>query len=382
MTTSPTPVRLTEFSRSGGCACKLSPADLAQVIAAVPGLGVTDDPNLLVGLGTSDDAAVYRLSDEQAIVVTTDFFTPVVDDPYDWGRVAAANALSDVYAMGGAPLLALNLVAWPREALSFDLLAQVLEGGAAVARAAGCLVVGGHSIDDPEPKYGMAVVGTVDPTRLLANVGARVGDVLVLTKPLGIGAATTAIKRGLASAAQIAAAVELMATLNNSALVAAQVVGVGVGGAVHTATDVTGFGLVGHLLELAAASGVGVELEPAKVPLLPGTEALLASGAVAGGTKRNHESFTGRVGWGRLTELDQIHVGRSADIRRAAALVRPTPRRPFGHRTEAARYAGPCRDRAGDSRQRRPGRDPLTTDRSVALWPGATTGAVFGACRR
>src|SRR5690242_482452 len=177
-------VRLTAFSHGAGCACKLSPADLRTVLGLVRGLGdAPEDPNLLVGLDTADDAAVYRLREDLAIVVTTDFFTPIVDDPYDWGRIAATNALSDVYAMGGAPLLALNLVAWPRDGLSFELLARVLDGGADVVRAAGAVIAGGHSIDDPEPKYGLAVVGTVHPDRVLRNKGARPGDALVLTKP-------------------------------------------------------------------------------------------------------------------------------------------------------------------------------------------------------
>src|SRR5690348_1350433 len=182
MTTTEEPVRLTRFSHGAGCACKLSPEDLRTVLSLVRGIEAPRDPNLLVGFDTGDDAAVYRLRDDLAVVLTTDFFTPIVDDPYDWGRIAATNALSDVYAMGGAPLLALNLVAWPREGLGFDLLARVLDGGADVARAAGCLVAGGHSIDDAEPKYGMAVVGTVHPDHVLTNAGAQDGDMIVLTK--------------------------------------------------------------------------------------------------------------------------------------------------------------------------------------------------------
>src|SRR6478752_4192933 len=212
------PFRLTQFSHGAGCACKLSPADLRTVLGLVRGLGdAPRDPALLVGLDTSDDAAVYRLRDDLAIVVTTDFFTPIVDDPFDWGRIAATNALSDVYAMGGAPLLALNLVGWPREGLPFELLARVLDGGAAAAGAAGCLIAGGHSIDDAEPKYGLAVVGTVDPARVLTNTGARPGDVLVLTKPIGLGVISTAVKRDAASAEHLATAVSVMTTLNDTA---------------------------------------------------------------------------------------------------------------------------------------------------------------------
>ncbi len=193
-------IRLTSFSHGAGCACKLSPADLRTVLGLVRGFdrdaAGTRDADLLVGFDTSDDAAVYRLRDDLAIVVTTDFFTPIVDDPFDWGRIAAVNALSDVYAMGGAPLLALNLVAWPREGLPFELLARVLDGGSSVCRDAGCLVAGGHSIDDAEPKFGLAVVGTVHPDHVLTNAGAQPGDALVLTKPTGLGVISTAVKRG------------------------------------------------------------------------------------------------------------------------------------------------------------------------------------------
>ena len=195
----PDAVRLTAFSHGAGCACKLSPADLRTVLGLVRGFEPATDPNLLVGFDTADDAAVYRLRDDLAIVVTTDFFTPIVDDAFDWGRIAATNALSDVYAMGGTPLLALNLVAWPREGLPFELLARVLDGGAEVARAAGCLIAGGHSIDDAEPKYGLAVVGTVDPDGVLTNAGAEPGDALVLTKPIGLGVISTAVKRDAAT---------------------------------------------------------------------------------------------------------------------------------------------------------------------------------------
>src|SRR5262245_24821528 len=201
------PFRLTQFSHGAGCACKLSPADLRTVLGLVRSLGdAPRDPDLLVGLDTSDDAAVYRLRDDLAIVVTTDFFTPIVDDPFDWGRIAATNALSDVYAMGGRPITALNLVAWPIAELPVDLLARVLKGGAAVAAEAGVAIVGGHSIHDPEPKYGMAVTGLVDAGAIVRNSSMRPGDRLFLTKPLGLGITSTAIKAGRASAGQIAAA--------------------------------------------------------------------------------------------------------------------------------------------------------------------------------
>jgi selenide,water dikinase len=268
----------------------------------VRGLAPPDDPNLIVGLDTADDAAVYRVRDDLALVLTTDFFTPIVDDPYDWGRIAATNALSDVYAMGGAPLLALNLVAWPREGLPFDLLARVIDGGADVARAAGALVAGGHSIDDPEPKFGLAVVGTVEPDRVWRNVGGRPGDVLVLTKPIGLGVISTAVKREHASPELVATAIELMTILNAGARDA----GRALGDAVHAATDVTGFGLLGHLGELARGSGVGARVERAAVPVIDGVPALVRDGFVAGGTQRNHAFVSEFVDWGGTGDADQL----------------------------------------------------------------------------
>jgi selenide,water dikinase len=300
------PVRLTRFSHGAGCACKLSPADLRTVLGLVRGLdtqvGPAADADLLVGLDTADDAAVYRLRDDLAVVVTTDFFTPIVDDPYDWGRIAATNALSDVYAMGGAPLLALNLVAWPRETLPFELLARVLDGGADVVRAAGALVAGGHSIDDAEPKYGLAVVGTVHPDRVFTNAGARAGDRLVLTKPIGLGVISTAVKRDAATAELVAEAVRVMTTLNAGARDAA----LELGSAVHAATDVTGFGLVGHARELLVASGLAGELEAAAVPVIAGVRELVADGMVAGGTQRNHAFVSDTTEWGALPEATQL----------------------------------------------------------------------------
>jgi selenide,water dikinase len=262
------------------------------------------DPNLLVGFDTSDDAAVYRLRDDLALVFTTDFFTPIVDDPYDWGRIAATNALSDVYAMGATPLVALNLVGWPREGLAFDLLARVLDGGGDVVRAAGALIGGGHSIDDAEPKYGLAVIGTVHPEHVLTNAGARIGDVLVLTKPIGLGVISTAVKRGAAPGSLVDEAVRVMTTLNAGARDAA----LELGATVHAATDVTGFGLLGHLRELAAASGVAAAVDPASVPVIDGVRELVASGMIAGGTQRNHAfvSETAPVDWGALPRDEQL----------------------------------------------------------------------------
>jgi selenide, water dikinase len=237
--------------------------------------------DLLVGASEADDAAVLRLDDERALVFTTDFFTPIVDDPGDWGRIAAANALSDVYAMGGRPLLALNLTAWPGQTLPLSVLADVLRGGAAVAALAGCLVVGGHTIDDPEPKYGMAVVGFASPTRLFTIDAARPGDTLVLTKAIGTGVVATAHKRGAASDAALAAAVASMTSLNAVASEAALACGV------VAATDVTGFSLLGHLHRMLRASGCSALVAAGSVPLLPGALELTSAGYVSGGTRNN-----------------------------------------------------------------------------------------------
>jgi selenide,water dikinase len=241
-----------------------------------------DDPRVLVGHDTKDDAAVYRLDDTQAIVETLDFFTPVVDDPYWFGRIAAANAFSDVWAMGARPLFALNLVGWPVGKLPMETLGEVLRGGAEAARLAGAPVIGGHSIDDPEPKYGMAVTGIVHPDRILRNVGARPGDLLLLTKPLGSGIASTAVKRGIAPASLVDRIVEVMSELNRAAgeVLAAS-------GAVHALTDVTGFGLLGHAWEMAEGSGVALRLRAEAVPVIEGVHDLAAQDVVPGGSKAN-----------------------------------------------------------------------------------------------
>jgi len=280
-----TAIALTSLSHGAGCGCKLPAAALLPIVRELP---ASSAPELLVGSATADDAAVWRVSDELALVQTVDFFAPVVDHPYDFGRIAAANALSDVYAMGGRPLTALNLVAWPLERLGPDALAEVLRGGLDVVRAAGAEVVGGHSIDDPEPKYGLAVTGAVHPQRVITNAGGRAGDALVLTKPLGGGAVVTARKRGAADDELLARAVEVMTTLNAEASAAAVAAGA------SAMTDVTGFGLLGHLHALARESGLAAELDAAAVPALDGVEALLADdGAVSGGSRANREYAAG-----------------------------------------------------------------------------------------
>jgi selenide,water dikinase len=278
---------LTSLSHGAGCGCKLSAADLRPIVASLPRPA---DPRVLVAADTADDAGVVQLSADLAIVQTADFFTPIVDDPYAFGRIAATNALSDVYAMGGRPVSALNLVAYPLATLGPDVLREILRGGADAAAAAGAAVVGGHSIDDPEPKYGMAVTGVVAPDAVLTNAGGRAGDALVLTKPLGAGAVATAIKRGLASDGLVERAVAVMTTLNDRAAEQARAAGA------HALTDVSGFGLLGHVHELAEASGVAAEIDAAAVPAIDGVlELLETDAALAGGSRRNRadaETFT------------------------------------------------------------------------------------------
>jgi selenide,water dikinase len=246
-------------------------------------LPATTDPALLVGSDTLDDAAVYRLNDEIALVQTVDFFTPVVDDPYDFGRIAAANAFSDIYAMGARPLTALNIVAFPSGVLPLDYLGLILQGGAEMARLASATIVGGHTIDDPEPKYGLAVTGIIKPGEEMTNAGAAPGDLLVLTKPLGTGVIATAIKLGKAPPDVVSAATASMAHLNRDAADVAREQGV------RGLTDVTGFGLLGHLGEMCRASGVGADLWFDRLPFLPGAEDLARQGVVPGGTRRNLE---------------------------------------------------------------------------------------------
>jgi selenide,water dikinase len=276
---------LTSLSHGAGCGCKLSAADLRPIVA---GLQAPSDPRVLVAAGTADDAGVVKLTDEVAIVQTADFFTPIVDDPYAFGRIAATNALSDIYAMGGEPVSALNLVAFPLAELGGDVLAEILRGGADAVAAAGASIVGGHSIDDPEPKYGLAVTGTVHPDRVLTNAGGRAGDALVLTKPLGAGAVATAIKRGLADNELVQRAIDVMTTLNAAAGAQARAAGA------HALTDVTGFGLLGHLHELAEASGLAAEVHATAVPAIDGVLELLSDDrALAGGSKRNRADAEG-----------------------------------------------------------------------------------------
>ena len=262
------------------------------------------DPNLLVGVNTGDDAAVYRLDDETALIQTVDFFPPIVDDPYAFGQIAVANALSDVYAMGGAPLIALNVVGFP-VALPKDILGTILVGGADKAKEAGTLIVGGHTVDDEEPKYGLSVTGVVAPGAEVTNAGARPGDVLVLTKPLGTGVITTAGKQGVASSDVIAEAVGVMATLNKEASHAMTAPGVRDG--VHACVDVTGFGLLGHLRGMTRASGVGATVRFGAIPFIPGAKELAEQGVAPGGTHRNLDSLQADVCWDdAITDIQKL----------------------------------------------------------------------------
>jgi selenide,water dikinase len=300
--------RLTHYSHGAGCACKLDPSRLARVVR---GLVPSNRAELLVGPQTGDDAAVWKLDDDRALVVTADFITPVVDDARDWGRVAAANAVSDVYAMGGRPLLALNLVCWNDE-LPDELLAEVLSGAQEIAAEGGFVVAGGHTVTDPEPKFGLAVVGEVAPDRLLTNAGLRPDDVLILTKPLGVGIITTAIKRGVASPEAIDAAVRSMTFLNGPASRVALANGA------TGATDVTGFGLLGHLGRMARESTVDVTIDVARVPLIDGARALAEAGAVSGGALRNMNWVDEQLDRGGV---DDLTVTLLADPQTSGGLV-------------------------------------------------------------
>ena len=271
------PVRLTQYARGGGCACKIPAGELEEIVAGLHG-AAPPGVDVLVGLDDGDDAAAVRIEGGQAVLSTSDFFTPVVDDPYDWGRIAAANAVSDVYAMGGDPVLAINLVAWPRELLPTELLREVLQGGLDVATEAGCPVLGGHSIDAPEPVYGMAVTGTADPERMMRNDAAEAGLPISLTKPLGVGVLGN---RHKATGERSEEAIASMVALNRDAARAALAAGV------LAATDVTGVSLLGHLYKMARASGIAARVDAAAVPYVDGARAALAAGHVPGGSQRN-----------------------------------------------------------------------------------------------
>jgi selenide,water dikinase len=282
-------IRLTTFSHGGGCGCKIAPGVLSEILSRAP-QGLVP-PELMVGIETSDDAAVYRLNDEQALVATTDFFTPIVDDPYDFGRIAATNALSDVYAMGGTPIMALALVGMPLDKLPTEVIGRILEGGADVCRAAGIPIAGGHSIDVLEPIYGLVALGLVHPQRVRRNADARDGDVLVLGKPLGVGLLSAALKKGLLDAAGYAQMLRFTTQLNRVGTQIAQLEGV------HAMTDVTGFGLAGHLLEICRGSGLSARVRLAGLPWIEAARALAVQGIATGASARNWAAYGEEIAW-------------------------------------------------------------------------------------
>lgn len=318
------PLRLTEYSHGAGCACKLSPVELGHVLGALP---LIIDPNVMVGLAARDDAAVYRIAPDRALVATVDFFTPIVDDPTEFGAIAAANAVSDLYAMGARPLFALGITAFPREKLSTGLLEKIVAGGAAKMGEAGIAVVGGHSVDDPEPKFGYAVVGEAHPDRIVTHGGAHAGDLLYLTKPLGSGLVTTAVKRGLCPPAVERDAVAVMSHLNREASAAMLESGA------TAATDVTGYGLIGHLANLAG----GADLDLESIPYMDGVRDLAERDLFSGGSRRNHAAYAKQVDWGGTSQLDQLML---CDAQTSGGLLVAIPKE-NGSRFEAAFASAP-----------------------------------------
>ncbi|WP_306392754.1 selenide, water dikinase SelD [Telluria beijingensis] len=283
MSSSDQSIKLTSFSHGGGCGCKIAPGVLAEILKSSTGFPVPKE--LMVGIETADDAAVYLLNDEQALVATTDFFMPIVDDPFDFGRIAATNAISDVYAMGGTPIMALALVGMPINKLPLETIGQILEGGATVCREAGIPIAGGHTIDSVEPIYGLVVLGLVHPSKVKKNSAARAGDVLVLGKPLGVGVLSAALKKGVLGEEGYAAMIANTTKLNKPGRLLADMSGV------HAMTDVTGFGLLGHLLELARGAGLQAQLDMPAVPLLPGVLQLAQDGFFTGASGRNWDAY-------------------------------------------------------------------------------------------
>ncbi len=290
--------RLTSLSHGGGCGCKIAPGVLSEILRGTTAMPIP--PQLLVGIETADDAAVYQLNDEQALIATTDFFMPIVDDPYDFGRIAATNAISDVYAMGGQPIMALALVGMPVSVLPVDTIRRILDGGQSVCRDAGIPIAGGHTIDSVEPIYGLVVMGLVHPKRVKRNADARVGDRLILGKPLGVGVLSAGLKKEVLSGDQYAQMIANTTRLNTPGPDLAALDGV------HALTDVTGFGLAGHALEIARGAGAQIRIDMARVPLLPGVKELAAQGMVTGASGRNWDAYGSEIALGAgLTPVDQ-----------------------------------------------------------------------------
>ncbi len=296
----PTALRLTSFSHGGGCGCKIAPAVLSEILKNSGGGLIPKE--LMVGIETADDAAVYRLNDTQALIATTDFFMPIVDDPYDFGRIAATNAISDVYAMGGQPIMALALVAMPVNQLPLEAIGQIIKGGEAICREAGIPIAGGHTIDSVEPIYGLVVLGLVHPDKVRRNADAKAGDVLILGKPLGVGVLSAALKKDKLDAAGYEQLVRTATMLNKPGIAFAAMDGV------HALTDITGFGLAGHTLELARGAGLRAVIEWPRVPLLPGVAAMAADGFVTGASGRNWD------GYGTQVTLDAALPATARDL--------------------------------------------------------------------
>ncbi|MDO5618064.1 selenide, water dikinase SelD [Kocuria sp.] len=321
--------RLTSYAHGGGCACKIPPGELEEAVA---GLAGQSHPDVLVGLDDGDDAAAVRIQDNLAVLSTADFFTPVVDNAYDWGRIAAANALSDIYAMGGTPVVAINLVGWPRGVLPMELMAEVLQGGLDIGREAGCPVIGGHTIDDPEPKYGMAVTGTARPDDLLRNDAAQPGLPITLTKPIGLGLLNNRHKQ---TGEVFQAAIATMTQLNRDVSRAA------VSAGIKAATDVTGFGLLGHLFKMARASGVSAVLDRAAVPAVEGAAEALRDGFVSGGTRRNLDWVRPHLDVGSGTTEEDLLFLADAQTSGGLLVVGELPGHPVIGETVAATNDAP-----------------------------------------
>lgn len=308
-------IKLTSLSHGSGCGCKIGREVLSHILRHLPQV---IDPNVLVGTASADDAAVYQIDEKKALVQTVDFFTPVVDDPYDYGRIAAANAISDIYAMGGRPLFALSIIAFPIETLPISILEEIIRGGTDKAREAGIEIIGGHSIDDPEPKYGLCVTGIIEQDKVVRNDRAVAGDLLILTKPLGTGIISRAIKSGDASVADIEEAVRVMAFLNRGASEAM------VNAGIKTATDVTGFGLLGHLYGMLKGSQVGALLKSSAIPLIHGTDDYAKKGLIPGGTKNNLASVDKNIVWNARISQETKYI--LADAQTSGGLLISCPR--------------------------------------------------------
>ncbi|MFC2089863.1 selenide, water dikinase SelD [Bacteroidota bacterium] len=322
-------IKLTHYTHGLGCACKIEPAKLEEILRSLP---LPSDKNILVGTETSDDAAVYKISDELALVVTLDFFTPIVDDPYSFGAIAAANALSDIYAMGAKPLLAMNIVGFPEKTLPLNILQAILKGAQDKAGEAGISIIGGHTIEDPEPKYGMVVCGTVHPGKIIRNTGAQPGDFLVLTKALGTGILSTALKRGMLDDPAQQELIMHMATLNRDSAMAME------GRDVHACTDVTGFGLLGHLREMTKASKCDAEIIFSQVPLLNNVDSLATAGVIPGGSYNNLEYVSPAVRFGSHSRTRQLIL---CDAQTSGGLLLSLPE------ADAKEYVNTINDSAG-----------------------------------